>query len=116
MASHLALPSTARTRPCPPSPSHRVTQVLDGQLEVQTKDGTTELIPFSTCVWAAGIAMHPLVSSVRAEHQQIRMADLSARSADLSTLLTGSHCPGMQVANLKEKLPADLQPSRRWGR
>jgi len=40
----------------------RVNQVLDGQLEVQTKEGETYLIPFSTCVWAAGIAMHPLVS------------------------------------------------------
>ena len=66
-AAACLLPSSpAHRQPFPPvplrlPPAPRVTQVLDGQLEVETKDGSRELIPFATCVWAAGIAMHPLV-------------------------------------------------------
>ncbi len=34
--------------------------VSDGVLTVQ-RNGKEEALPFGTCVWATGIAMHPLV-------------------------------------------------------
>ena len=38
----------------------RVKSVSDGVLTVQ-RNGKEEALPFGTCVWATGIAMHPLV-------------------------------------------------------
>ncbi|PRW45623.1 NADH dehydrogenase [Chlorella sorokiniana] len=55
----------------------RVTEVREGEVLVEHKDGGRDSVPFGTCVWATGIAMHPL------------------------------------VALLKERLPADVQTSRR---
>lgn len=44
--------------------SCRVKRVDDGVLTVQ-RNGKEELMPFGTCVWATGVAMHPLVSGRR---------------------------------------------------
>ncbi|KAI7837688.1 hypothetical protein COHA_008481 [Chlorella ohadii] len=55
----------------------KVTEVQDGEVLVEGKEGGRDAVPFGTCVWATGIAMHPLVSL------------------------------------LKERLPADVQTSRR---
>ena len=41
----------------------RVTEVQDGEVVVEDKEGGRDSVPFGTCVWATGIAMHPLVSS-----------------------------------------------------
>ena len=39
----------------------RVTAVHDGAVAVEYKDGSKDTVPFGTCIWATGIAMHPLV-------------------------------------------------------
>ncbi len=37
-----------------------------GEVEVERKDGAKERVPFGTCIWATGIAMHPLVANLQA--------------------------------------------------
>lgn len=32
-------------------------------IDVELKDGTNQSLPFGTCIWAAGVGMHPLVSA-----------------------------------------------------
>ena len=34
---------------------------------MQRKDGSADVVPFGTCVWATGIAMHPLVAALQAQ-------------------------------------------------
>ena len=34
-------------------------------MEVELSDGSTDRIPFGTCIWATGIAMHPLVALLK---------------------------------------------------
>ena len=57
--------------PCPlPPPTtspRRVTEVHEGEVEVEHKDGAKERVPFGTCIWATGIAMHPLVAALKAK-------------------------------------------------
>lgn len=33
----------------------------DGTIDIELKDGTKQSLPFGTCIWAAGVGMHPLV-------------------------------------------------------
>ncbi|EFN57108.1 hypothetical protein CHLNCDRAFT_143930 [Chlorella variabilis] len=44
-----------------------VTEVHEGEVEVEHKDGAKERVPFGTCIWATGIAMHPLVAALKAK-------------------------------------------------
>ncbi len=36
-----------------------------GEVEVECKDGSKERVFFGTCIWATGIAMHPLVTDLQ---------------------------------------------------
>lgn len=49
--------------------STMVKSVSDGVLTVQ-RNGKEEALPFGTCVWATGIAMHPLVRGLKGTLQQ----------------------------------------------
>lgn len=51
-----------------------VKSVSDGELTVQ-RNGTQEVMPFGTCVWATGIAMHPLVAQLKVDLQR-RMSEV----------------------------------------
>ena len=51
----------------PAAPPCRVTAVNDGTVDVQRKDGSRDVVPFGTCVWATGIAMHPFVAGLKAK-------------------------------------------------
>lgn len=45
------------------SACRRVTAVHEDCIDVELKDGTRQSLPFGTCIWAAGVGMHPLVSA-----------------------------------------------------
>lgn len=46
----------------------RVLSVGDGQLEVKSMStGETRSLAFGTCVWATGVAMHPLVAALKCD-------------------------------------------------
>ena len=60
------LPTRSLPRPiAPPCFCPRVTAVNEGEVEVQCKDGSTDRVHFGTCIWATGIAMHPLVALLK---------------------------------------------------
>ncbi|KAL4447854.1 hypothetical protein ABPG75_005073 [Micractinium tetrahymenae] len=52
----------------------KVTAVHEGHISVQLKDGSMDTVPYGTAIWAAGIAMHPLVAQLQAA---CRRADVS---------------------------------------
>ena len=37
----------------------------DGLIVLQLMDGSSDSMPFGTCIWATGIAMHPLVAQLK---------------------------------------------------
>ena len=45
----------------------RVTQVRPSAIDVERKDGSRASMPFGTCIWATGIAMHPFVAGLKAK-------------------------------------------------
>ena len=42
-----------------------VLAVRDGEVAVKLATGETQTVPFGTCVWATGVAMHPLVARLK---------------------------------------------------
>ena len=42
----------------------------DGFIEVELKDGSRDTVPYGTCIWATGIAMHPLVAGLQSKLAQ----------------------------------------------
>lgn len=59
------LSSPAKLAAAPLNPACSVQSVGDGHVCLKNKDGSTERVEFGTCVWATGIATHPLVNLVR---------------------------------------------------
>jgi hypothetical protein len=66
----------------------RVMSVRDGYVTVANKNKEEYEIPFGACVWATGIAMHPLVQELQAafpqEQNHFRCRN-SRRASDCST-------------------------------
>lgn len=43
----------------------KVTSISDGSVQITYNDGNTVDYPFGACVWATGVAKHPLVTKLQ---------------------------------------------------
>ena len=100
----------------------RVTAVHVGKIEVQRKDGSADVVPFGTCVWATGIAMHPLVAALQAQLPAEVQGSRRGLLVDPNLRVMGSQgtifCLGdaaVTGATPKTALPPTAQVARQQG-
>eukprot|EP00887_Chlorella_sp_A99_P003621 scaffold7.g3621.t1 len=94
----------------------KVTSIGEEELCVMLKDGTQACVPFGTCIWAGGIAPHPLVAALRdqlpAEEQTARRGLLVLGSGG-TIFAIGDNAATAE--NPREQLPATAQVARQQG-
>ncbi len=92
--------------------SRRVTAIHEESIDIELKDGAKQSLPFGTCIWAAGVGMHPLVRaaggccrrSSRGDEQSVRGKLLRPACCFCFCLAT---CAPVEV---RRALPAGCEP------